>query len=381
MRNLLPLVGLAAVAAVTAYPTSADACGCGPSIQIQQSVPEDGAENVPTNVVPWVHAFGELSLLDADGRLVPTAVRLSFGPLTCGPYRELIPVASLAPNTRYIIRSSAPQGEADAGLSSISFVTGSGPLEGPPPVSPAVQVAVVDGEHFMNSCDYARHLGCLKTDYDGLLDVRVLIAGEESMHTLAPVEHARRLLLGYDSGEACVQIRARDSAGRFSETRQFCVETGGEPVAEQPSDPAYWSSLPDCDWTQINDLYADVETYSVPDFPTDEPIPPPDIDAGVSGTSSDAAVVSGSSSVDGAIVSDVAAIGDPGEADDAGGAVASHDPVQRSVTDESKGCSVRAVDRTMNPLGIVVGFLTLALFRARRGLRARTSGGCTVSRN
>jgi hypothetical protein len=333
MRNLLSAVGITAFLIVITHPTFANACSCAPSIDIWQSVPEDGAENVPTDVVPWIASGGELLLLDAEGQVVPTTLRYSYPLVGCDRHQELVPAGPLEPNTQYTISSGAGDagvGAPDAGTRTMSFTTGGGPLGGEPPAGPALQAAFFDANEYMNTCIGDRYQGCLKTDYDGLLDVRVLIDGEETTHTLAPVRQARNFLLGYEAGsEACVQVRARDVAGRFSETQQVCIATGGQPAIEYDPNldvPLY----PYCDSMDVSNLYADIESYSAPDAS----ITLPDGDPDVNPTSSDAAVVS---------------VSDAGAVDEADAAASSGGSVQRAVTDDSEGCSVQAASGTQSP--------------------------------
>lgn len=88
---------------------------------------------------------------------------------------------------------------------------------------PEMRLAVFDAQEFLNSCVYSPLQACLATDYAGLLDVRVLYP-EGVAQYVGPIPSLENLELSSDVEEVCIEVRARDIAGRESAPWMRCVE-------------------------------------------------------------------------------------------------------------------------------------------------------------
>lgn len=99
MQNRVFMWGCAVLGAGFAFaPKPANACGCAASDAIEASKPGPGDVDVPTDVVPWVVAGGEVALIDEHGVVVPTRQeRYAFG-VACASPSGLIATEPLKPN-------------------------------------------------------------------------------------------------------------------------------------------------------------------------------------------------------------------------------------------------------------------------------------------
>ncbi len=129
------------------------ACTCDPNGSVVQVVPEDGAVNVPVNVVPWVRARGTVRLLDPDGNAVEL-VELSHTPRVtlCIFTRELRPVAPLLPNTTYRVQVDPFLEEDSDDMPESSFTTGDTTLESTEWSTIELNSRVFDATSNRNTC-------------------------------------------------------------------------------------------------------------------------------------------------------------------------------------------------------------------------------------
>jgi hypothetical protein len=243
---------LGAAASVVALHISsqAEACSCGLSNAIQKSLPEDGAQAVPTDVVIWA-AGPEVELLDEDGEVVPSHLeQLSWR--LCDGTLLLTPDAALEPDSTYTLRAiPRTEGEIlDDGPTEISFTTGEGPLAGMAPEKPSVRIAAFDAANYLNSCVYSKSQVCMQATADGLIDVRFM-ANETERHFVGYPDMLENLELGDEAEQTCIQVQARDLAGRLSETTEMCVDFSSAPVLGEWDSSLY----ADCNDEGLSSLY------------------------------------------------------------------------------------------------------------------------------
>jgi hypothetical protein len=113
-------------------------------------------------------------------------------------------------------------------------------------MEPSVEAAFFDAENYLNSCNYARAQGCIAGQHDGLIELRTLEDNREASRYVTPL--AEGLLPGgvltyanFDADEICVEVRARDLAGRRSKARTFCTDTTSLTVL--PLDDEAWTPV------------------------------------------------------------------------------------------------------------------------------------------
>lgn len=230
-QQTLPFIGLS----ILSMPVdNAGACACEGFEEIVDSAPEDGASDVPTDVAPWVYGDPSAVLVDAVGDLVPVRDEtLERYPGDCWGARELVPVEPLKPNSRYFLVSSPSLDNFDAGTTAgVTFTTGDGPLTSSPPKMPQVDM-IAFYEEEVAGCFNAGPRVCIDTGRVELIDVRLTTDGQGSDARFVG-KNPRGAPFGlFESGETCVSVRARDSAGRLSEPWTQCVELDGLPRSSQ----------------------------------------------------------------------------------------------------------------------------------------------------
>ena len=197
------------------FESKADACSCNLTGEVYDSVPVDGAQNVPTDVVPWLLAGGEATLYDADGNVVPTSAVVGNAPLGCRMNVELLPSSELEPNAQYTLRVDSEDSSEDQLPGSVSFTTGEGATEEDTPAKPLLRTAFFDASLLGDTCEQPPYQGCLVTNHEGLLDVRTHHASGEEGYVVGKLETVENLLVGFVDEEVCVEVSARDIAGRL----------------------------------------------------------------------------------------------------------------------------------------------------------------------
>lgn len=224
-RSLVALAAVACVLAVPAWVQRARACGFVPTLRM--GYPAAGATDVPTNVVPWV--WGDvgtervrITLTDSMGAEVPAIVVRLEG-YVLGDYFEIRPRAELAPNSFYDVLIDGVETENGDGY--FRFTTGPGPATGTPPALGALSMQVVDNST-MSSCGDDT-FACVASTYAGVVQVTVTRdSGAVEARLLAPVNGAVRYARTAAAADDpfCVELRARDVAGRLGEPATICSE-------------------------------------------------------------------------------------------------------------------------------------------------------------
>lgn len=211
---------------VFAAPRPASACSC-LSFWLEANV-QDGETGVPTNFAPLVSGvFDRLEFTSASGEPVDAA-QTTLGARVCTNHSlELKPKAELEPMTEYVLRASG------GGMSDeVRFTTGAG---AEPLVSDrAIDLsAVLFNAEFRDSCGIQRYV-CLKpTPAMGAappqsIEVILTSGDEEVFHevfqfgAIPGVPLLDVHLLGERPEPDCVEIRARDRAGRRSGSTRLC---------------------------------------------------------------------------------------------------------------------------------------------------------------
>jgi hypothetical protein len=239
------------------------ACSCEPEGSVVQVVPEDGAFDVPVNVVPWVRARGTVRLLDPDGNVVEV-VEQSHTPRAtlCIFTRELRPVAPLLPNTTYRVQVDPFLAEdSDNDLPESSFTTGDTPLASTEWGAIELNSRVFDATSYLSSCVYEKYQACVDAGLtDDLLDVRVFAGEEQAIHYVDFANNLYNIELPHDA--TCLEVRARDFAGETSPPARRCFDLDQAPVLTLS---AKFTIFPDCQAADFDDHLVPREDGTHPD--------------------------------------------------------------------------------------------------------------------
>jgi hypothetical protein len=213
MFNLRALI--VAWVVILAPPGQAWACSYAASLKLD-GYPGDGAEGVPTDVIP-VYVAPASTAAGAVEAATLTSERGADVLLTVRTaeqtHVELAPAGALEPNTRYTLSVTwaASNYVATSSKETLSFTTGTGPFAGG---TSAPRVAI---EHYQ----VERYLGCnLLTNSCVMLDDREVFLVDYKW-----------LLRGsffnnsYGAAE-CTRVQRRLPNGQFSETSTICTQDG-----------------------------------------------------------------------------------------------------------------------------------------------------------
>lgn len=255
MKTISRLSVAAASVAVFSVGFDAEACSCGGGPYLGESLPADGAKGVPTNVVPWLDMAGNVHLLDDKQVEVPTKLKAVFNPVAgCSQLAEVVPEVELEPNTTYTIIVESDE-DGDGNIESFSFTTGDGPLEATDLPVPPLEAGFFNAQNYTNSCVYSQIQSCVAGDYEGLLELKTLEDGKETRHYVDLFQGGIIAHGGLETGtkEFCVEVRARDLAGRRSKAASFCTST--EALYVLPLDEDVWQ--PTCSSEVVERLNAE----------------------------------------------------------------------------------------------------------------------------
>ncbi len=224
MRTVLG-VGLAAALVCAGRPASAQTCTGAAVLHMGQ--PAVNATDVPTNVVPWL--WGEqiggdavVTLRDVTGEVVPADVVWLEGYVS-GEYVEIHPRAELAAGRFYDVLIEGALTDGGAGY--YRFTTGSGPATGAPPSLPAPSMQVADNGS-PSGCGEDT-FACVGTTYAGTVRATVTdAAGAVEGEMLVTIDGALRYVRSAAAADSpfCVELRARDVAGRLGEPSTICSD-------------------------------------------------------------------------------------------------------------------------------------------------------------
>jgi hypothetical protein len=209
----------AGIAAVSA-PARVHACSC-EARAIARSEPDDGAIGVPVDIAPILGGWFDpqtVTFEHEDGSPVAFDLRTGVGLDLCDRLTgELVPATALAANSRYLIRASTPEPE-EGGSTEISFTTGEEQVVQSPLPAPSVAVSFVRGNLIMDSCT-SDVRGCLTVTGADHAELRLTRDGREQNWTF--VRGTVELNTLAEAPE-CIEVRARDAAGRRSAVTTLC---------------------------------------------------------------------------------------------------------------------------------------------------------------
>jgi uncharacterized protein (TIGR03382 family) len=220
---VLPLACVAG-AQLALPPPQAWACSCNTSGIAEASI-EEGAQEVPVDVAPFIVGnFDDASItwLSEAGGAVAFTLGLHRTPGAC-PARlgELVPDAPLEPDTSYVIRAQSAVDPALPG-DEVRFRTGRAAVPLAELRRPDVTATFVVGEGDQGDC-WGPVKGCLFIEQDGVFEVIELgLRGEQMSRSF--VRGGVDISLGVPAVTAphCLEVRARDAAGRTSEPATLC---------------------------------------------------------------------------------------------------------------------------------------------------------------
>jgi hypothetical protein len=209
------IAGLAALA-----PARAHACSCAPE-PILSSRPVDGATAVPIDIAPLIVGPFDpdtVTFEREDG--TPVAFELRVGKaedLCSGSNGELVPSAALEPDTVYVIRAERFDEEMLA--STVRIRTGQELVPELPLQAPRVEASFIRGNPILDSCG-GEVRGCLALAGAEHFELTVKQAEQELVRTFVSGSAAQiySLLVEPD----CIEVRARDLAGRRSAATILC---------------------------------------------------------------------------------------------------------------------------------------------------------------
>lgn len=238
-------------ASVLAYASPASACVVPTDAPaFSDGAPLDGADGVPTDVVPFYRIPiavlsaaagtsdfdpppGQFTLATAQGRAIEITVRLVHS-LTF----EIVPSEPLEPNTEHVLRG-AWSIEGDIYTDELTFTTGAGPLATPPePPDPRlVHYNAAEPEEIAICAPVLPTGTCIwDTHNDQFIELALLMDDGTVAYSMLAHQAMAISLLG--SGEEpelqCVRLRTRGLNGRFSTPVTRCRD--GEPVQDIATD-------------------------------------------------------------------------------------------------------------------------------------------------
>jgi uncharacterized protein (TIGR03382 family) len=207
---------------VSSSPSRAHACSC-VAEAIGRSEPADGAVDVPIDIAPVVHGWLDPTTIvfeREDGTPVEFALRTGPGLNPCeGVTGELVPESPLAANSRYVIRASPPV--EDEGSSEVWFTTGEATVPEIPLAAPEVAVSFVRGNLIVAGC-VSDVRGCLTVTGADHAELRATRGDGEQIWTFVRGTVVLNSLL--DGAPDCIEVRARDAAGRRSAASTLCAD-------------------------------------------------------------------------------------------------------------------------------------------------------------
>jgi len=237
-RLLVGLVGLGFW--VSASP--AEACTTLAPPPALHGYPEDGASEVPTDVVPIYNVYdariyfddlgelaGTLSLRTAEGQEVAVTVQPSHN-----WWLEISPAAALQPHTRYVLeaRPSPNRDEytSEEGPLSLAFTTGAGPVS----ELPSAPVARVQEWQFrkdvsLSTCDWYNEGTCIAVPSGQFVEARYSNNEGFSPSPVHVYLYNEASAINFHGGSrdepfVCVQLRNRALNGQYGEPTTYCDE-------------------------------------------------------------------------------------------------------------------------------------------------------------
>jgi hypothetical protein len=218
-RAALVVLSFAGAASASA-PARVHACSC-IGFGIIRSTPLHDATDVPIDVAPVISGSfdpDELSFERADGTPVDFEVRAGHGgnePCVVVS-AELVPAQVLDIETQYVIRTQSVAFEAYP-PHAVRFTTGSDRVPEVALEAPAVAAAFAN---YGGSCGTIT--GCIRID--GAEQTEVVLHAEGAEPVLLFANGAEQQLRGFFELPACIEVRARDAAGRRSEATMLCSD-------------------------------------------------------------------------------------------------------------------------------------------------------------
>lgn len=225
----------ASATGIAMLPASAHACSCGPT-PIWASFPVNDTIDVPLNSALIIRGYFDpatLTLKNDDGVSVPFAVTHGPGAGACeGETGELIPNAPLEPNTHYVLHAELEPGFGNE-TSEVSFTTGTATIPNDPLATPTLHATFVRGNTVGNSC-LAEVQGCIgvgdassveitlrKGDAVLVRTIQSRTAGNDSGVGDLVIENDA-IITSSNEVPDCIELRARDAAGRRSAPVTLC---------------------------------------------------------------------------------------------------------------------------------------------------------------
>jgi hypothetical protein len=221
--------GWMAVAVVTgmvaASPTRVSACQCAQLAAIQLSEPRANSTGVPLDIAPIIEGMFDpatVAFERADGTPVPFELRTLRSLNFCADQAELLPTNPLQPNTSYVIRAEHRHA-ADA-PTEVRIETGTSRLPAEALSEPEVTASLVilAGEWIGCGLEVPNDTaGCISVE-GARAEVIIPLANGTSIRSF--VTGATYLNPFGSPLQGCLEVRARDAAGRRSEPKRVCAD-------------------------------------------------------------------------------------------------------------------------------------------------------------
>jgi hypothetical protein len=232
-------------------------------------MPNDGAFDVPTDVVPYFARPVAFELFDAHGNTssqftlvsaAGAAIPLQTKPFGSEPFWngfELVPESPLAPNTNYVLTARWIKAGTER-TSELRFTTGAGPLVGVPQ-PPSVSLRHYHRNGPLSSCEGSAYGTCVTVQPDVFVEtVHIDEHGQSNFKTMYQGSFETNLSRREQHTDfRCVRLRTRAINGTYSEPVEACgadygtlvelprhaIACGPGAITETPVDAGRPSSL------------------------------------------------------------------------------------------------------------------------------------------
>lgn len=228
MRPLPCAAAVATLLAIALVLPTERARACDDVLRMSAGQPAAGATGVPTNVAPWLwvndrsHEGVTIRLTDSTGMPVDADVEWLEG-YVLASYVVIRPRADLAPDTFYDINVEGAA--TTTGEAYYRFTTGSSPATGSPPALGDLQMQIASNE-VASSCGDDT-FACLGLEHAGVVQATVTREGGElEAEMIVPLDGSFRYArtLAPTAIPFCVELRARDVAGRLGPPSTVCSD-------------------------------------------------------------------------------------------------------------------------------------------------------------
>ncbi|HEY6877908.1 MAG TPA: Ig-like domain-containing protein [Polyangiales bacterium] len=221
MRSLILVAALMVVGSV-AGANKADACSC-VTRPIDRSTPTDGATGVALNqaiAIDGSFRTSSVRLEDEQGEPVAFALNAGPGPGCPSISADVVPLAPLKPNTRYVLHVESDSDYPPERKGELHFTTGTEMLPDLPLATPHVDVSVVrDAPEAMCGLPHTV-FACVGVEQADDLELIMRRGDEILLRTTTLVQDSGQYSLS--AVPDCVELRRRSPTGKRSAPHSIC---------------------------------------------------------------------------------------------------------------------------------------------------------------